>query len=61
MVANIFIFGTMFAFFKRVDEHSSNEAIHIKVDLAKYQSGKEAVWDMLKQMRKSETEIQTPV
>eukprot|EP00112_Aurelia_sp_Birch-Aquarium-sp1_P017957 Seg422.2 transcript_id=Seg422.2/GoldUCD/mRNA.D3Y31 product="Leptin receptor overlapping transcript-like 1" protein_id=Seg422.2/GoldUCD/D3Y31 len=50
MVANIFIFGTMAAFFKRLDEGHRNEALHIDANLNAHASGSEAIFAMLKQI-----------
>ena len=59
MIGNIFIFGTMLAFFKRLDEGASH-VIHIKVDLDQFSNGKDAIWAMLKHTIEAKEENRPP-
>ena len=60
MVANIFIFGTMAAFFKRLDEGRRNDPLHIDANLNGHKSGSDAIFAMLKQIGNTHKMPQQP-
>ncbi|XP_065070265.1 leptin receptor gene-related protein-like [Rhopilema esculentum] len=55
VVGNIFIFGTMAAFLKRIDEWE-HTVLHLNVDLKMYPNGRSAIFAMFKDIVKQKTD-----